>query len=55
VKREAEVCNYFPFKLEDDTWTTPLELAHHTKPDLRVLFKLLVYLLFMVIKLGIKD
>jgi hypothetical protein len=42
VKRAAEVCNYFPLKLEDGTWTTPLELAHHTKPDLRVLFKLLV-------------
>jgi hypothetical protein len=40
VKRAAEVCNYFPMKLETGNWTTPFELAHRTKPDLRVLFKL---------------
>jgi len=40
VKRAAEVCNYFPYKLEDSTWSTPLELAHNIKPDLRVLFKM---------------
>jgi hypothetical protein len=34
VKRAAEVCNYFPLKLEDGSWTTPLELAHKVKPDL---------------------
>jgi hypothetical protein len=39
VKRAAEVCNYFPIKLEDGSWSTPLELAHGVKPDLRVLFK----------------
>jgi hypothetical protein len=40
VKRATEVCNYFPYKLENGTWSTPLELAHKTKPDLRVLFKM---------------
>jgi len=39
VKRASEVCNYFPFKLEDNPFSTPFELAHHTKPDLRALFK----------------
>jgi hypothetical protein len=36
VKRAAEVCNYFPLKLDTGTWTTPFELAHRVKPDLRV-------------------
>jgi hypothetical protein len=40
VRRAAEVCNYFPYKLEDGSYTTPFELVHKTKPDLRVLFKL---------------
>ena len=40
VKRAAKVCNYFPLKLEDGTWTTPLQLAHNTKPYLCVLFRL---------------
>jgi hypothetical protein len=40
VSRADEVCNYFPFILEDGTVTTPFELVHHTKPDLRVLFRL---------------
>ena len=40
VKRAAEVCNYFPYKLEDDSYTTPFELVHGSKPDLRNLFKL---------------
>jgi hypothetical protein len=40
VKRAAEVCNYFPMKLECGAWITPLELAHKVKPDLWVLFKL---------------
>jgi hypothetical protein len=40
VRHAAEVCNYFPYKLEDGSYTTPFELAHKTKPDLRVLFKL---------------
>jgi len=40
VKRAAEVCNYFPLQVSDGQWTMPLELAHCTKPDLRVLFKL---------------
>jgi hypothetical protein len=35
----AEVFNYFSYKLEDGSVTTPFELAHHVKPDLRVLFK----------------
>jgi len=39
VCRAAEVYNYFPFQLEDGSTTTPFELAHKTKPDLRVLFK----------------
>lgn len=40
VKRAAETCNYFPMKLESGAWSTPFELAHNSKPDLRVLFKL---------------
>jgi len=40
VKRAVEVGNYSPMKLEDGSWTTPLELAHKVKPDLRVLFKM---------------
>jgi len=40
VRRAAEICNYFPTKLDDGSWSTPLELAHHVKPDLRVLFKM---------------
>lgn len=39
VHRASEVCNYFPFCLEDGTLTTPYELVHHKKPDLRTLFK----------------
>jgi hypothetical protein len=39
VRRAAEVCNYFPVKLEDNSFSTPFELAHLTKPDLRNLFK----------------
>ncbi len=27
-------------RLDSDTWSTPLELAHGTKPDLCVLFKM---------------
>jgi len=38
--KAAEICNYFPTKLDGGSWTTPLELAHGVKPDLRVLFKL---------------
>jgi hypothetical protein len=34
VRRAAEVCNYFPFHLEDGSFTTPFELAHGSKPDL---------------------
>jgi len=40
VKRAAEVCNYFPIQLPCGSWSTPLELAHHVKPDLRSLFRL---------------
>jgi hypothetical protein len=40
ARRAAEICNYFPKKLDDGSWSTPLELAHHVKPDLRVLFKM---------------
>jgi hypothetical protein len=36
----AAVCNYFPYKLEDGTFTTPFELVNNLKPDLRVLFKM---------------
>jgi len=39
VKRAAEVCNYFPTFMDDSIIATPFELAHHSKPDLRVLFK----------------
>jgi hypothetical protein len=39
VRHAAEVCNYFPLSLENGETSTPFELAHHTKPDLRVLFK----------------
>jgi len=40
VKRAAEVSNYFPLQVDGNKWTTPLELAHGIKPDLRTLFKL---------------
>ncbi len=40
VRHAALVCNYFPFKLENGSYSTPFELAHHVKPDLRVLFPL---------------
>jgi hypothetical protein len=40
LKRAVEVCNYFPYQLEDGTYTTPFELAHKTKPDLWVIFKM---------------
>jgi hypothetical protein len=39
VCRAAEVCNYFPIPLEDGSLSTPFELVHNLKPDLRVLFK----------------
>jgi hypothetical protein len=39
VKRAAEVCNYFPLKQDSGTFSTPFELVHCTKPDLRTLFK----------------
>jgi hypothetical protein len=35
-----KIYNYFPTKLEDGSWSTPLEMAHHVKPDLQVLFKM---------------
>jgi hypothetical protein len=38
ICRVAEVCKYFPYRLEDGSFTTPLELVHKVKPDLRVLF-----------------
>jgi hypothetical protein len=38
IHRAAEVCNYFPYRLEDGTFTTPFQLVHKVKPDLRVLF-----------------
>jgi hypothetical protein len=34
----AEVCIYFPYKLEDGSFTTPFQLVHKVKPDLRVIF-----------------
>jgi hypothetical protein len=40
VRRALEVCNYFPYQLEDGTYTMPFELVHKEKPDLRVLFNL---------------
>jgi hypothetical protein len=40
VKCAVEVCNYFPLRLEDGSFTTPFELAYAKKPDLRVLFKM---------------
>ena len=40
VKRAAEICNYFPMRLDNDTWSTKIELAHGSKPDLHVLFKM---------------
>jgi hypothetical protein len=39
VRCAVEVCNNFPFRLEDGSFTTPFELVHHIKPDLRTLFK----------------
>jgi hypothetical protein len=41
IHHAAKVCNYFPYKLEDGEVSTPFELAHKEKPDLRVLFKML--------------
>jgi hypothetical protein len=38
VRRASEVCNYFPLQLEDGSFSTPFELGHQCKPDLRVLF-----------------
>jgi len=38
VRRAAEICNYFPSKLDNGTFITPFELVHRCKPDLRVLF-----------------
>jgi len=38
VHRAAEICNYFPSKLDSGQFATPFELVHHQKPDLRVLF-----------------
>ncbi len=35
-----EACTYFPYMLEDGSYTTPFDLVHQTKPDLRKLFKL---------------
>jgi hypothetical protein len=40
VKRAAEISNYFPLKLENGSWSTPIQLSHFIQPDLRVLFKL---------------
>ncbi len=40
AKRAAEVCNYFLYKLEDGSYTTPFKLVHGSKPDLCYLFKL---------------
>jgi hypothetical protein len=40
VKRATEICNNFPYQLEDGTFTAIFELVHHSKPDLQVLFKL---------------
>ncbi len=40
VRRATEVCNYFPCHLPDGTWSTPFQLAHGIKPDLRNLFKM---------------
>jgi hypothetical protein len=38
VRHAAEVCNYFPTKLDSGQFITPFELVHRQKPDLRVLF-----------------
>jgi hypothetical protein len=38
VHRAAEICNYFPSKLDSGQFATPFELVHRQKPDLRVLF-----------------
>jgi len=38
IRCTAEVCNYFPYKLEDGSFPTPFQLVHKVKPDLRVLF-----------------
>jgi hypothetical protein len=40
VKRAAEVCKCFPLQLPCGFWSTPLELAHQIKRDLRALFRL---------------
>jgi len=40
VRRAAEVCNYFPYHLGNGLYSTPFELAHRQKPDLRVLFQM---------------
>ena len=33
-----EVCNYFPYRLEDGNYITPFQLVHKVQPDLHVLF-----------------
>jgi hypothetical protein len=38
VRHAAEICKYFPSKLDSGQFTTPFELVHRQKPDLRVLF-----------------
>jgi hypothetical protein len=40
IKRAAEICNYFPIKVLDGSWSNPCQLAHGIKPDLRCLFKM---------------
>jgi hypothetical protein len=39
ARRAAEVCNYFPYQLENGQYSTPFKLAHYVKPDLRLLFQ----------------
>jgi hypothetical protein len=40
VRRAAEVCNYFPTKMDNGSFIAPFEMVYKIKPDLRVLFKM---------------
>jgi hypothetical protein len=45
VRRAAEICNCFPYTLEDGRITTPFVLVHHCKPDLKFYLNYSVLLL----------
>jgi len=48
VKCAAEVCYYFPAKLDNNVWTTSFEMAQMIKPDLGIYLNFSVWLLFIM-------